>query len=165
MDAITTVSPTHAKEITTDEYGMGLQNELRARSNILTGILNGVDYEEWDPRHDHYLSHHFDAQNLAGKAALKREIIARLKLDAGPRTPIIGNVSRFAMQKGHDLMFDSLPALLDSRDFAFVVLGSGEEKYELFFKKLQARYPGRVSYSGGYNTSWRISSKPGPIFS
>src|SRR3954451_23068285 len=99
-DAITTVSPTHAREIATDEYGMGMQYDLRARASVLSGILNGVDYEEWDPRHDRYLPHHYDPQNMAGKATLKRELIARLGLTAGPDTPIFGIVSRMATQKG-----------------------------------------------------------------
>ena len=150
-DAITTVSPTHAREITTDEYGMGLQGELRVRASSLTGILNGVDYEEWDPRHDRYLSQHYDPRNMAGKAALKAEIIERFNLSAGPQTPLFGIVSRMAGQKGHDLLFDSLPELLAWRDFGFVVLGSGEAKYERFFEKLQADFPGRVSFSRGYN--------------
>src|SRR5262249_31083098 len=150
-DAITTVSPTHAREITTDEYGMGLQTDLRARGSALTGILNGVDYEEWDPRHDRYLPHHYDAQNMAGKALLKRDLIARLDLKAGPQTPLFGILSRLATEKGHDLMFESLPELLAWRDFAFVVLGSGEAKYERFFEKLQIDFPGRVSFTRGYN--------------
>jgi starch synthase len=150
-DAITTVSPTHAREIQTDEYGMGLQGYLRARSNVVTGILNGVDYDEWDPRHDRMLSHHYDAQNMEGKAALKQEIIARCKLKADASTPLFGIVSRMASQKGHDLLFDSLPELLAWRDFGFVVLGSGEAKYERFFETLQADYPGRVHFERGYN--------------
>ncbi len=150
-DAITTVSPTHAREIATDQYGMGLQNDLRARASVVSGILNGVDYDEWDPRHDRYLDHHFDAQNMAGKAALKHEIIARFNLEAGPDTPLFGIVSRMAAQKGHDLLFESLPELLAWRDFAFVVLGSGEAKYERFFEKLQSDFPGRVHFTRGYN--------------
>jgi starch synthase len=150
-DAITTVSPTHAREIATDQYGMGLQQDLRARASSVSGILNGVDYEEWDPRHDRFLSHHYDPQNMAGKAALKREIIARFGLEAGPDTPLFGIVSRLASQKGHDLLFDSLPELLAWRDFVFVVLGSGEAKYETFFQKLQSDYPDRVAFSRGYD--------------
>jgi starch synthase len=150
-DAITTVSPTHAHEIATDEYGMGLQNDLQARASALSGILNGVDYEEWDPRHDRFLQHHYDPHNMAGKAALKRDIIARFGLKAQADTPIFGIVSRLASQKGHDLLFDSLPELLAWRDFAFVVLGSGEAKYETFFQTLQDDYPGRVSFTRGYD--------------
>ncbi len=150
-DAITTVSPTHAKEIQTDEYGMGLQTYLRERANSVTGILNGVDYDEWDPRHDRLLSHHYDPEHMAGKAALKQEIIALCKLKATPTTPLFGIVSRMASQKGHDLLFESLPELLAWRDFGFVVLGSGEAKYEKFFQQLQADHPGRVHFERGYN--------------
>jgi len=150
-DAITTVSPTHALEICTDEYGMGLQHDLRRRANVLTGILNGVDYEEWDPRHDRYLTHRYDASHLAGKKALKRELIAQLGLNIAPETPLLGLVSRFAVQKGLDLLFDSLPNVFDWNDAACVVLGSGEEKYERFFTDLQARFPDRVRFELGYN--------------
>ena len=150
-DAITTVSPTHAREICTDEYGMGLQNDLRRRATSLVGILNGVDYTEWDPRRDRYLPRHFDARHLEEKAALKREFLGRMGLDVPPETPLLGLVSRLALQKGIDLMFESLPEVLAWRDIAFVALGNGEEKYERFFAKLQADFPGRVRFNQGYN--------------
>jgi starch synthase len=150
-DAITTVSPTHAREICTDELGMGLQDTLRSRSRDLTGILNGVDYDEWDPRHDRYLPRHFDPSTLPVKAQLKRELLARLKLTVPPATPLAGMVSRLASQKGIDLMFDSLPQVLDWRDLAFVALGSGDAPYEAFLTQLQQSYPGRVVYQRGYD--------------
>ena len=150
-DAITTVSPTHAREICTDEYGMGLQQDLRRRSASLVGILNGVDYTEWDPRHDRYLPRHFDSRHLEQKAALKRELIAKLGLEIQPETPVLGLVTRMAVQKGIDLMFESLPEVLAWRDMAFVVLGNGEEKYERFFEQLQTDFPGRVHFTRGYN--------------
>src|SRR5690349_18583760 len=135
-DAITTVSPTHAREICTDEYGMGLQRELRARADSLTGILNGVDYSEWNPSTDRHLPRRYDARHLAEKAALKRELAARIGLNLGPDTALLGVITRLAMQKGIDLMFDSLPEVLAWRDVALVVLASGEEKYERFFSQL-----------------------------
>jgi len=150
-DAITTVSPTHAREICTDEYGMGLQHVLRTRTDALVGILNGVDYSEWDPQHDRYLPHHYDARHLEGKAALKRDLAERLGLHLGPETALLGMVSRLAMQKGIDLMFDSLPEVLTWRDVAFVVLGSGDAPYERFFRKLEADFPGRVHFHCGYS--------------
>jgi starch synthase len=150
-DAITTVSPTHAREICTDEYGMGLQYDLRARAKSLTGILNGVDYTEWDPRADRFLPRHYDAQHLEEKAALKGELAARVGLKLGPGTALLGLVTRMAVQKGIDLMFDSLPEVLAWRDVALVVLGNGEEKYERFFTQLQADFPGRVHFERGYN--------------
>jgi starch synthase len=150
-DAITTVSPTHAREICTDEYGMGMQRELRARTQSLIGILNGVDYTEWDPRTDRYLPRHYDAQQLQEKAALKRELASRVGLRLGAETALLGMITRLAVQKGIDLMFDSLPEVLAWRDVALIVLGNGEEKYEKFFAGLQAEFPGRVHFHCGYN--------------
>ncbi len=150
-DAITTVSPTHAREICTDEYGMGLQRELRARADSLTGILNGVDYTEWNPSTDRHLPRHYDAQHLTEKAALKRELASRVGLTLGPETALLGVITRLAAQKGIDLMFDSLPEVLAWRDVALVVLASGEEKYERFFAQLATDFPGRVHFHRGYN--------------
>jgi starch synthase len=150
-DALTTVSPTHAREICTDEYGMGMQGYLRARADSLTGILNGVDYSEWDPRTDRYLSRHYDAQRLDEKAALKRELATRFGLRLGSETALLGMVTRLAVQKGIDLLIDSLPDVLAWRDVALIVLGSGEAKYEQFFRTLQADFPGRVHFAQGYH--------------
>ncbi len=150
-DAITTVSPTHAREICTDEYGMGLQHDLRARAQSLTGILNGVDYTEWDPQTDRYLPRHYDARHLEEKAALKRELATRLGLQLGPETALLGLVTRMAVQKGIDLMIESLPEVLEWRDLAFVVLGNGEAKYERFFAQLQEGFAGRVHFHQGYS--------------
>jgi starch synthase len=150
-DAITTVSPTHAREISTDQYGMGLQDTLRARGGALTGILNGVDYDEWDPRHDRYLPKHFDPDTLEVKAQLKRELLQRLNLEISPATPLAGIVSRLASQKGIDLMFESLPQVLEWRELGFVALGSGDVQYEKFLAELQQSFPGRVVFRRGYD--------------
>jgi starch synthase len=150
-DAITTVSPTHALEICTDQYGMGLQDSLRMRRDTLTGILNGVDYHVWDPRNDRYLPEHYDPDTLSIKAGLKSAFIQRLGLTVPVTTPLLGMVSRLAAQKGIELMFDSLPQLLEWRDLAFVALGSGEPKYERFLAELAQRFPGRVVFRQGYD--------------
>jgi starch synthase len=150
-DAITTVSPTHAREICTDEYGMGMQQALRARGDALTGILNGVDYEEWDPRHDRFLPQHYDPQRMEVKAQLKRTFLTRLALRDDPAAPLAGIVSRLASQKGIDLMFDSLPEVLRWRDLTFVALGAGDSQYERFFSELQEEFPGRVLFRRGYD--------------
>jgi starch synthase len=150
-DAITTVSPTYATEICTAEYGMGLQDALRARGADLSGILNGADYDEWDPRHDHFLPSQFDAEHLEKKAALKQEFLARCQLDVGARAPLVGFVSRMASQKGFDITFDELPRALGTQDFALVGLGSGEARYEEYFAGLQQRFPGRVLFHRGYS--------------
>jgi starch synthase len=132
-------------------YGMGLQDSLRARASALTGILNGVDYDEWDPRNDRHLTQHFDPEHLAIKNDLKREFIARMGLNIAPDVPLGGIVSRLAQQKGFELMFGSLPRILAGRDFGLVVLGSGEPQYEQFFTKLQTDFPGRVVFRRGYD--------------
>jgi starch synthase len=150
-DSITTVSPTHAHEISTDQYGMGLQDTLRARGSALVGILNGVDYDEWDPRHDHYLPKHFDPDSIQVKAELKKTLIDRLGLTLDPDLPLAGIVSRLASQKGIDLMFQSLPQVLEWRELGFVALGSGEPQYEKFFSELQGNFPGRVAFKRGYD--------------
>ncbi len=150
-DAITTVSPTHAREICSDEYGMGLQDSLRARGGAVSGILNGVDYEVWDPRHDPYLPLHYDATRLAVKAELKRRFTTREGLNAAPEAPLAGLVSRLAEQKGIELMFEALPRVLTERPLRFAALGSGEARYEEFFRTLARRFPGRVVFHDGYD--------------
>jgi starch synthase len=152
-DAITTVSPTHAHEICTDEYGMGLQDTLRTRAaqGALTGILNGVDYAEWDPRHDHYLPLHFDPSTLANKAQLKQQFLAERRLTAAADVPLAGLVSRLAVQKGIELMFDALPRVLSARPLVCAILGNGEPLYEEFFTSLEQRFPGRVRFHCGYD--------------
>jgi starch synthase len=150
-DAVTTVSPTHAHEICTDQYGMGLQDSLRMRGNALTGILNGVDYHVWDPRNDRYLPAHYDPDTLSIKAGLKSAFIRRLGLTVPVTTPLAGMVSRLAAQKGIELMFESLPQVLEWRDLGFVALGSGEPQYERFLTDLERRFPGRVIFRQGYD--------------
>jgi starch synthase len=152
-DTVTTVSPTYAREICTEEYGMGLQDSLRVRaaSGAVTGILNGVDYDQWDPRHDRYLPVHYDADNLAGKTQLKRALLARRKLDPGAGVPLAGIVSRLAVQKGIELIYGALPPLLAARAVNFVALGNGEPQYENLFFDLQRRFPQQVSFHCGYD--------------
>ncbi|HEY1899593.1 MAG TPA: glycogen synthase [Steroidobacteraceae bacterium] len=150
-DAITTVSPTYAAEIRTPEYGMGLQQVLSSRAGALVGILNGVDYDEWDPRHDRHLSAHFDATRLPVKAQLKQQFLTRMGLTAGPGTALVGAVTRLAAQKGIELTVAALPQLLATRDLVFVALGAGEPRYELALRELAASWPGRVAFHHGYS--------------
>jgi starch synthase len=150
-DLVTTVSPTYAREIQTAEFGMGVEDTLRARHGAVVGILNGVDYDEWDPRHDRYMPLHYGANQLGIKAQLKAQLLARLNLADAERRPLVGMVSRMAVQKGFDLLFDALPALLSERDLNMVVLGSGEPQYEDFFAGLQQRLAGRLHFHRGYS--------------
>ena len=150
-DAISTVSPTYAAEIQTAEFGMGLEELLRARSDTLTGILNGVDYDEWSPEADPYIPHKFSARDRGGKRRNKEYLLRQLGLAPSPEAPLIGIVSRLVQHKGFDLCFTVLPELLARRDFRFVVVGTGEQRYEEFFTNLQQSFPDRVCYHGGYH--------------
>ena len=150
-DLLTTVSPTYAREIQGPEYGMGLEDTLRVRSGALLGILNGVDYEDWDPRNDRYLPRHFGANQLGIKAGLKEQLLERLGLQRAERRPLVGMVSRLATQKGFDLLMEVLPKMLAERDFSIAVLGNGEPRYEAFFAQLQAQHAGRVHFHRGYS--------------
>jgi starch synthase len=153
-DAVTTVSPTYAREITTARYGMGMEQALASRGNAVRGILNGVDYEEWDPRRDHYLPIHFDPTTLGRKAELKRNFLLRQNLTATRgRVPMFGIVSRLTPQKGFDLLIDTLPKLLQDNDVRVAVVGNGDAVYEKFFAGLASRYKGRAWFFGGYDES------------
>ncbi len=140
-DAVTTVSPTYAREICDGPLGMGMQATLRGRPNAVVGILNGVDYRDWDPQHDRYLTTHFGPQDLRGKLTNKESLAGILKLEAAPARPLIGMVTRLAEQKGIDLLLDALPDLLRERDFGLAVLGSGDARYAAFFEGLARRFP------------------------
>ncbi len=150
-DLVTTVSPTYAREICTPEYGAGLDGFLRARGDRLVGILNGVDYEEWDPATDPYLPARFDAANLAGKAAVRRALAARVGLSVSDGALLIGLVSRLVSQKGIDLMVAVLPELVRRGDCALVAIGTGESRYEDFFAGLALEFPARVFFHRGYS--------------
>jgi starch synthase len=149
--SVSTVSPTYAREICETPLGMGLQVTLRERPDRVTGILNGVDYHEWDPRHDPHLSAHFSPQDLRGKLINKEMLTATAGLNMSTSQPLIGMVTRLAEQKGIDLLVDALPALLQVRDFGLVVLGSGDAKYSAFFEQLAQRFADRVSYRTGFD--------------
>ena len=152
-DRVTTVSPTYAREICEEPLGMGMQATLRARSDQVIGILNGVDYRNWDPRHDAYLTAHFGPHDLSGKRTNKELLIAATHLEMAVSRPLIGMVTRLAEQKGIDLLFDALPSLLLERDFALTVLGSGDRQYVEFFEAVAQRFPGRVAFRSGYDES------------
>lgn len=148
---LTTVSPSYAQEILGDEYGMGLQDLLRARSNTLTGILNGINKKEWNPATDPLIPQTYSSKNLAGKVTCKLELMNELELKGGSDRPLIGVVTRLTGQKGIDLMQKALPTLLRERDFALAVLGSGESRYEQFFSLLQNSFRDSVCFYCGYS--------------
>lgn len=150
-DALTTVSETYAREIQTAEHGMGLQDLLRARAGSLAGIVNGVDYDVWDPAHDPLIPAHYTKERLTGKQRCRDALLARHAIPAPPDAPVFGIVSRLTFQKGFELVAEALPVVLQREEARLVVLGSGEEKYERFFRSLQASFPTKVAYATGYD--------------
>ncbi|MDX2267133.1 MAG: glycogen synthase GlgA [Bryobacter sp.] len=152
-DAITTVSPNYAREIQTPEYGFGLDGLLRARSSALTGILNGCDYEEWNPETDPFLAANYSAKEPAGKAACKRALLEEFGLGHREDRPLVGIVSRLAYQKGFEIVGGVLDEMLAWRDVTFVVLGGGETSLEQMFWTYAARYPDRMIFWKGYNNA------------
>ena len=150
-DFITAVSRTFAREIQTPEDGFGLDGLLRARGDRLIGIVNGVDYGEWDPEIDPHLFYHYSARDLSGKWNCKRTLLRETGLDERTAAPVIGIVSRLTPQKGFDLCFEVLPEILARRDLRLVALGSGEKIYEDFFQALHERFPGKAWFYKGFN--------------
>jgi starch synthase len=150
-DTVTTVSPTYADEIRTPEGGHGLDADLRARGVAVSGILNGVDYDEWNPATDRYIPHRYDAGDLTGKARNKEALLDLLRMQVPPATPLIGMVTRLTHQKGLDLLYDALPEVLGRNAVRMVALGSGEPHYERFLHDLQQQFPGRMVFYSGYS--------------
>ena len=149
--AISTVSPTYAREIQTTEFGMGLEGLLRSRQDRLIGILNGVDYRVWSPEKDALIPYRYSAKRPAGKRKNKRFLLNKVGLPESVQPPLFGIVSRLTGQKGFELCMQVLPELLAARNVRLVVLGSGESKYEQFFSELQQRFPRRCLFYRGYN--------------
>jgi starch synthase len=150
-DRVTTVSPTYAHEISTPEGAHGLVDVLRARTDGIVGILNGVDYNEWNPAVDRYLKHRFSPEDLSGKARTKQGLLDWFNLQRQDDRPLLGIVSRMTSQKGFDLLFDVLPEFLITRNLSLAVLGSGDGRYEDFFRLLQQRFPDKVAFTRGYS--------------
>ena len=149
-DAITTVSPTHALEILGDG-GHGLSPYLQNRRPDVFGILNGADYEHWNPAVDPLLPARYSPAHLSGKAVCKEDLQRRFGLEVRSDVPLFGIVSRLAHQKGFDLLSAALPRALDSMSFQFVLLGSGESRVEDFYRWLASTYPGRVGAHIGFS--------------
>jgi len=144
-DTITTVSPTYAREIQTPEFGFGLDGVLRERAAHLTGILNGADYEVWNPQTDPWIPRTYSREDLSGKRACKAGLQQAFGLRVDPEVPLIGMVSRLASQKGFDLIESALDDGLMTRDLQFALLGSGDRHYQELFRGLATRYPGKFA--------------------
>jgi starch synthase len=149
-DRLTTVSPSYAQEILTPEYGCGLDGLLRQRAKDLVGILNGADYEIWDPKRDVYLPRNFSAEDIAGKRACKTALQEEFGVKADLQTPLIVFVSRITDQKMADVVAAALPEVIGHDRALCVLLGDGERHLEEQFAAAALRYPGRIAFRVGY---------------
>jgi starch synthase len=152
-ERLTTVSPTYAREILTPEFGFGFDGVLRRRADALTGILNGIDIGRWNPEKDEFIGATYSARDLSGKAIAKRGLLETVGLggDDGSRTrPVIGVLSRLTDQKGFDLVAAAVDDLM-ALDASWVMLGSGDRKYEDLWRALAVRYPRSVSATIGFD--------------
>ena len=150
---ITTVSPRYAMEIQTPEFGFGFDGILRHRSRDLVGILNGIDYDQWDPARDSHLPAPYSASNLQGKGASKRAVLETYAIPVTEATlarPLVGMVSRMVDQKGFDLVAAAAD-VLPQFDASFVVLGTGDRRYEDMWRTLAARHPDRIGARIGFD--------------
>ncbi|MCX7726480.1 MAG: glycogen synthase GlgA [Chitinispirillaceae bacterium] len=152
-DYVTTVSPTHAKEITTPFGGFGLAPYLCAKGDRFKGILNGIDYSVWNPEKDPLLKANYSMLNIEGKKICKTELQKTFDLEVNEKIALIGIIGRFVEQKGFGLLVNTLERILNNMIVQFVVLGNGEQRFESYFWDLPKRYSGRVgSYIGFDNT-------------
>ena len=148
-DAVSTVSPTYARELHRAEFGCGLQGVVDLVDNKLYGILNGIDMEHYDPASDPRLPRHFSADDLSGKETCKASIQEKFGLTPEPRRPLLAVVARLVEQKGIDLIREILPDLMDM-GVQLIIFGQGDETYTQYFRQCAARYPGQLGFSSDY---------------
>src|SRR5580700_2209665 len=144
-DYVTTVSKKYSQEIQTTEYGFGLEGVLRNRAATVTGILNGVDYDEWSPQTDKFIGAKYSPQDLSGKLKCKQDLLQAFGIpNVDAKVPVIGIVSRFAAQKGFDLIAQIMDRLA-REEMIMVVLGSGDRLYEEMFQRLNKQFPNKIA--------------------
>jgi starch synthase len=152
-DYVTTVSKKYSQEIQTTEYGFGLEGVLRDRAATVTGILNGVDYDEWSPEADKLIATKYSPADLTGKAKDKKDLLAAFGIkNADAKLPVIGIVSRFAAQKGFDLIAQIMDRLA-REEMILVVLGTGDKVYEEMFVRLQKQFPQKIAVKVAYDNT------------
>lgn len=149
-DRITTVSPTYAHEIQSDEGGMGLGGLLRERASVLSGILNGIDTEVWNPQTDAHIAYRFGAQDLTFRAANKAVLQQQFNLDSSDEAPLLGVISRLSWQKGLDLLLGAIPTILD-QGMQLALLGSGDRDLQDRYQAAARANPGRIGVMIGYD--------------
>ncbi len=149
-EIISTVSETYAREILTPEYGSGMEDLLALRQNDLHGVLNGIDTDVWNPETDSHLPHHYSQHNLEGKHLNKKYLLEKIGMEYNPSRPLIGIVSRLVAQKGFDLIAEQINSLMEM-DAQWVILGSGEDRYENLFTSMHRALPHKVWTYIGFN--------------
>ena len=150
-DVINTVSQKYSEEIQTPEFGYGLEGILRKRRKDLYGILNGVDYQDWDPSHDSHLIARYDFKDISGKRECKKDLLKEFHLPSSlENAPLLGMISRLADQKGFDLLMEILEELF-ALDIGFVLLGTGEQKYHDLFAQVAHKYPQKAGIRIAYD--------------
>lgn len=149
-DAVTTVSPTYAREIQGNALGCGMDGVLRQRGDSLTGILNGIDTEEWDPSTDSRLPARYTADRQDGKGQCRASLMAAFGIDPDPEPLLVGMLGRMTAQKGWGLLLDAVPGLMDD-GMRVVLMGDGDQDAEAGIRKLRSRYPGRIGYRKGFD--------------
>jgi starch synthase len=152
-DFVTTVSKKYSQEIQTTEYGFGLEGVLRDRSATVTGILNGVDYEEWSPQTDRFIAAKYSPQDLRGKLQCKQDLLHAFGVtSADSKVPVIGIVSRFAAQKGFDLISQIMDRLA-REEMIVVALGAGDKLFEDMFLRLNKQFPNKIAVKVAYDNA------------
>ena len=152
-DFVTTVSRKYSQEIQTTEYGFGLEGVLRNRAATVSGILNGVDYAEWSPQTDKFIVANYSPENLAGKAKCKQDLLAAFGVDnADLKLPVIGIVSRFAAQKGFDLISQVMDRLA-REEMIIVALGTGDKEYEEMFLRMHKQFSNKIAVKVAYDNT------------
>ena len=152
-DFITTVSRKYSQEIQTTEFGFGLEGVLRDRASTVTGILNGVDYDEWSPQADKFTAARYSPQDLSGKAKCKQDLLAAFGItNPDLKLPVIGIVSRFAAQKGFDLIAQIMDRLA-REEMIVIALGNGDKQYEEMFARLQKQFPQKIAIKIAYDNA------------
>jgi starch synthase len=149
-DILNTVSPTYSREILKPEFGCGLDGVLRQRADRLYGILNGVDYEEWDPASDPLISHRYRPGRMTGKRRCREKLLEEFNLPADRNRPVVGMVSRLVEQKGIELILELLNEP-DRFNCYFIFLGSGDSNYEKALAERVRRFPAEVAFRPGYD--------------
>jgi starch synthase len=151
-DLVNTVSETYCREILSPEHGCGLEGVLKNRGDSLCGILNGIDYSEWDPAIDGEIFKNYSASAPSGKAANKRGLQSLLGLEQDAKIPLVGMVSRMIDQKGFDLLGRLLPDFAGKK-MQMAVIGSGDDKYSKMFEDIRARGAGNIAFYRGFDQS------------